>query len=294
MLDRDLIQRYLDYTKDIRGKSQNTIDNYKIDLNLLFDFLDEKVKKPINEIKLEDLHAFLTHRNNEGDAKSTRARRVASTRSFFRYLKGIIKLIDENPAQELESPKIERRTPDYLTLKQSEKLLNSISGKHKERDFAMVTLFLNCALRLSELVSIDIKDIEGDILSVIGKGDSERTVYLNESCITAIEDYLEVRPDVKTDALFVSQKNNRVAVGTVQLLIKKHLTKAGLDTSTISTHNLRHSSATLMYKHGDVDIRALQEILGHKNISTTQIYTHVDSETLRNAVKSNPLNKKAL
>lgn len=291
MLDRKLINNYLDYTENIRGKSQNTITNYKIDLNLLFDFLDENVKKPIEEIGLQNLHDFLTYRNNKGDAKSTRARRVASIRSFFRYLKGIVNLIENNPAQELESPKIERGIPEYLTLTESRKLLSKIDGTHKERDFTIITIFLNCALRISELVSINVNDIKGDMLKVIGKGNKERTIYLNESCLNAIDEYLKVRPDIKTNALFVSQKNNRISVEAVQSLVKKYLEKAGLNTDVLSAHSLRHTASTLMYKYGDVDIRALQEILGHKNISTTQIYTHVDSEVLRDAVKSNPLNK---
>lgn len=300
MLDRSLINNYLDYMENIRGKSANTITGYKIDLNLLFDFLDENVKKSIDEIELQDLHDFLTYRSNKinektkkkGDAKSTRARRVASIRSFFRYLKGIIKLIDINPAQELESPKIERKNPKYLNLQESESLLSVIDGRNKERDLAIITVFLNCALRLSELININVDDIKDDILVVMGKGSKERTIYLNETTLEVIEDYLKVRPTkAKTNALFISSRWNRISVSAVQNLIKKHLGIAGLDTDALGVHSLRHSSATLMYKYGDVDIRALQELLGHKNISTTQIYTHVDNETLRNAVKSNPLNK---
>lgn len=292
MLDRDLINNYLDYMENIRGRSQNTITNYKIDLNLLFDFLDTKVKNPINDIKLEHLHNFLAYRNSEGDASSTRARRVASIRSFFRYLKVIIHLTDDDAAEGLESPKIERKNPKYLNLEESERLIDAIDGRNKERDLAIITVFLNCALRLSELVAIDIDDIKNDTLTVIGKGNKERTIYLNETTLDAIEEYLQIRPaKAKTNALFLSSRWNRISVSAVQVLIKKHLDNAKLDTNTISTHSLRHSSATLMYKHGDVDIRTLQEILGHENISTTQIYTHVDNETLRSAVKSNPLNK---
>lgn len=290
MLDRSLIDDYSDYTENIRGKSHNTITNYKIDLNMLFDFLDEDVKKPIDEIDLQDLHKFLAHRNRQGDAKSTRARRVASIRSFFKYLTGITKTIVINPAQELESPKIERKNPKYLNLEESLKLISVIDGLHKERDLAIITTFLHCALRLSELININIDDIKNDTLTVMGKGDKERTIYLNETALQSINDYLKIRPKGKTNALFLSSRWSRISVSAVQNLIEKHLDKAGLDISSISTHSLRHSAATLMYKHGEVDIRALQEILGHKNISTTQIYTHVDNETLRNAVKSNPLN----
>ena len=290
MLDKRIIYDYLDYMSAIRGKSQNTITNYKIDLNLLFKYLDNKDIESIQDVTLQDLHGFIKFCENRGDAKSTRARRVASTKSFFRYLCRIIKLIEVNPASELEAPKLEEKTPNYLTLKQSQKLLKSIDGKYKERDYAIITLFLNCGMRLTELTSIDIDKIKDDTLVVIGKGDKERTVYLNKACTQAINDYLKVRSNVNTNALFISERKQRINYRTVQKIVKKYLNKAGWDTNTLSTHSLRHTSATLLYKYGNVDIRALQDILGHKSVSTTEIYTHVDDEQLRTAVKSNPLN----
>lgn len=214
-------------------------------------------------------------------------------------------MIDNNPAQNLETPKLDKRLPKYLSLDDSKKLLtvtvNDESDENKERDYAIITLFLNCGLRLSELIGINLQDINFDDykLTVIGKGNKERTIYLNKACINAIKDYIKVRPTegVKNDskasnkALFLSKRRERISNRTVQYIVEKELRKAGLDTSKYSTHKLRHTAATLMYQYGEVDIRALQEILGHKSISTTEIYTHVSNEQVRNAVEDNPLNK---
>lgn len=199
-----------------------------------------------------------------------------------------------NPARELESPKISKRNPVYLTLDQSKKLLSSIDGKNKERDYAIITLFLNCGLRLSELVNIDINKIKEDTLTVIGKGNKERTVYLNDACIRAIENYMRVRPNdsaIDKEALFLSSRNTRINKRTVELMVKKYLKNASIVDGKYTPHKLRHTAATLMYKYGNVDIRALQQILGHESVSTTQIYTHIDDEKLRQAVQSNPLSE---
>lgn len=212
-------------------------------------------------------------------------------------------MIDSNPAQNLETPKLDKRLPKYLSLDDSKKLLtvtvNDESDENKERDYAIITLFLNCGLRLSELIGINLQDINFDDykLTVIGKGNKERTIYLNKACINAIKDYIKVRPTegVKNDskasnkALFLSKRRERISNRTVQYIVEKELRKAGLDTSKYSTHKLRHTAATLMYQYGEVDIRALQEILGHKSISTTEIYTHVSNEQARDAIERNPL-----
>lgn len=309
-----ILEDFLNYIETIKGKSENTVKEYFFDLRTLFRFLKLRYKlvdknTPFDEIDisdidetiirkvtLQDLYAFISFvdkdRNNHNYAK---ARKVASIRSFFKYLHTKIKVIDENPAIDLESPKTNTRHPVYLSLQEAENLLDSIEGTFKERDYAIITLFLNCGLRLSELVSIDIDRIKGDILTVVGKGNKERTIYLNEACLQAINDYLEVRPTegVKTpNALFLSNRKSRISNKTVQYLVKKYIKDAGLDVEMYSTHKLRHTAATLMYKHGNVDIRALQQILGHENVSTTQIYTHIDDDRLRKAVKSNPLSKK--
>lgn len=290
MEDRSFVDDYMDYMRDIREVSQNTIDSYRIDLSLLFNFLDSKEIISIDGVKLQHLHNFITFCSQRGDAKSTRARRISSIKSFFRYLCNIVRLISENPAIGLETPRLEKRNPSHLSLAESTNLLNSIDGTNKERDYAIITLFLNCGMRLSELVSIDMDKIKEDTIRVVGKGNKERTLYLNDVSLLAIKNYLDVRPDVDDSALFISQRKKRIGNRMIQQIVKHHLGSAGLDTETLSTHSLRHTSATLMYKHGNVDIRALQDILGHESIATTQIYTHVDNEQLRVAVASNPLN----
>ncbi len=301
-----LLDDFLNYIETIKGKSSNTVKEYQYDLRTFFKFLKIRYRLApsntdfddidiadvdidlIKKVRIQDLYAFISYvdkeRNNKNYAK---ARKVASIRSFFKYLHSKIKLIDENPALDLESPKTDSRHPIYLTLDEAKKLLDVIDGQFKERDYAIITLFLNCGLRLSELVSIDINKIKGDILTVVGKGNKERTIYLNDACIDAINNYLRVRP-VKglndRNALFVSRKNNRLSQKGVQYLVKKYLQLAGLDATKYSPHKLRHTAATLMYKYGNVDIRVLQQILGHENVATTQIYTHIDDERLRKAV----------
>ena len=217
---------------------------------------------------------------------------------FFKYLTQKTKMLDVNPAQDLETPKLDKRIPKYLSLEESKRLLNVVnnSDRNKERDYAIITLFLNCGMRLSELVGINIKDIDfsEEKLTVIGKGNKERTIYLNKACMKAINDLLLVRPHegVKSDsrdALFLSERKERISNRTVQYIVKQELLKAGLDVNKYSVHKLRHTAATLMYQYGNVDIRALQELLGHESIATTEIYTHVSNEQVRNAVESNPL-----
>jgi len=189
--------------------------------------------------------------------------------------------------------------PKYLTLDESRSLLD-VAGdednRNNIRDLAIITLFLNCGVRLSELVNINIKDIKfsEQKLNVIGKGNKERTIYLNNACVKTLNEYLNVRPKEgikydSVDALFLSERRERISNRTVQVIVKRELQKAGLDTNKYSVHKLRHTAATLMYQYGNVDIRALQELLGHESISTTEIYTHVDSTQIRNAVESNPL-----
>lgn len=309
------VQDFLNYLKTIKGKSDNTIEGYKIDLIIFFRYMKiykgfckadiefEEVDlsdiddKFIRSIRLTDLYAFMAFVEKQRDNKAyARARKVATLKSFFKFLSTKTKIIDENPTLELESPKISKKHPVYLTLDQSITLLKSLDKKNKNylRDFCILTLFLNCGLRLSELCSINIDRIKGDTLTIIGKGNKERTVYLNNSSISAINNYLAVRDDSKTpeqfkNILFLSNRNKPIDKRTVEILVKKHINNAGITDAKYTPHKLRHTAATLMYKHGNVDIRSLQQILGHENISTTQIYTHVDNETLRDAVKSNPL-----
>ncbi len=306
-----ILEDFLNYIEMIKGKSINTVKEYSYDIRMFLRFLKTRyrlVEKDIifseiiisdididmiKKVSIQDLHAFISYVDKERSNNSnTKARKVASLRSFFKYLHSTLGVIEKNPAIGLESPKLNSRHPVYLTLDEAKKFLSCIDGSFKERDYAIMTLFLNCGLRLSELISIDLDKIKGDTLTVIGKGNKERTVYLNDACIKAIEKYIPTRPaDNLNDekALFISNKRNRLGSKGIQYLVKKYIEKADLDKEKFSPHKLRHTAATLMYKHGDVDIRALQDILGHENISTTQIYTHVDDERLRDAVKSNPL-----
>jgi integrase/recombinase XerD len=306
-----IIRDFLNYILTIKGKSENTVQEYFYDLRLFFRFMkqyknliDDSIDfddidisdiniEFIESITLSHLYEFMSFLSRERDNKSSsRARKVASIKSFYNYLTSKAKLLDYNPASELESPKVLKRLPRYLNIEESKKLLAAIDGKHKERDYAIITLFLNCGLRLSELVNINIGNIKNDTLTVIGKGNKERTIYLNNACIKAIDTYLKVRPvnGVKDkNALFISERKQRISNKTVQHIVKKYVSLAGLDPERYSAHKLRHTAATLMYKHGNVDIRALQQILGHESVSTTEIYTHVDSAQLRNAVDSNPL-----
>ncbi len=314
------VNSFLDYSATILNKSPNSIKEYNYDLMMFLRFIkihfnltDEKdfskIKindislRTIKKIQLADIHAFLSYMAIELKSKSaTRARKASTIRVFFSYLSQKANLIDVNPAQNLETPKADKRLPKYLNLEESKKLLEVSAdedNRNYQRDYAITTLFLNCGLRLSELVGINIQDIDFSEakLNVIGKGNKERTIYLNKACLKALSDYLFIRPQVgvKVDklnsnkALFLSERKERISRRTVQYIVTKELRKAGFDSRNFSVHKLRHTAATLMYQYGNVDIRALQELLGHESISTTEIYTHVDNTQVRNAVESNPL-----
>lgn len=320
----EFLNEFLDYMVSIQNKSRNTVKEYNYDLVHFFKFLlyqyrlvDVKSEKEIKEmdiqhvtnmsfdvikrVKLQDIHAFLSYLERVYDSKATtRARKVASIRVYFNYLTAKANRLEINPTQNLESPKLGKRLPKYLSQEESMSLLTTIRGnqtdRNEERDYAITTLFLNCGMRLSELVGISLKDIDfGEAkLNVIGKGNKERTIYLNNACIRAINDYLPVRPkqvikdEDGKEPLFVSERRQRISNRNVQKIIKEELLRAGLDTKKYSVHKLRHTAATLMYQNG-VDIRALQELLGHESIATTQIYTHVNNDQIRSAVDSNPL-----
>ena len=303
---------FLEYSLSIKGRSEKTVSEYYLDLRTFYRFLvirfklSPKIKDfenidinlvsldTLKKIRIMDLHSFIAYIDRErNNSNRTKARKIACLRSFFKYLYSIVKLIPENPALDLETPKKNSRLPVALTLNESKNLLTSISGSNEKRDYAIITLFLNCGLRLSELIGINIDKIKGDTLTVVGKGNKERTIYLNDVCVKAIEEYLEVRPDAKLgheNALFISNRKTRFTQKGVQHMVNKYLKESGLSGMKYSPHKLRHTAATLMYQYGHVDIRALQEILGHESVSTTQIYTHIDKEQLRDAVKQNPLN----
>ena len=321
MIDKEknpsYLNSFLEYTATILNKSPNTIKEYNYDLSNFIKYILIKFKLTkeeefeaidiskvsidvIKKIKLDDIHSYLFYLKERYRSKpTTLARKVSSIRVFFNYLCAKAELIKINPAQNLETPKLGKRLPKYLSLEDSQKLLNvtnSEDNRNRERDYAIITIFLNCGVRLSELVGMNISDIDFSEckLNVIGKGNKERTIYLNKSCMNAIKQYLEIRPkegikiDSK-DALFLSERKERISNRTVQYIVKNELKKAGLDSKKYSVHKLRHTAATLMYQYGNVDIRALQELLGHESIATTQIYTHVDNSQVRNAVENNPL-----
>ena len=315
----DYLNSFLDYMVTIQNKSPNTVKEYNYDLATFLKFLKIHFKltnetelesityadvsiDTIKKVKLDDLHAFLAYLTSNFNSKSaTRSRKVSSLRMFFNYL-SMKNIIEINPSQNLETPKHEKRLPKYLILDESKKLLDASynnDNRYPERDYAITTLFLNCGMRLAELVNINIQDIkfEENQMTVIGKGNKERTIYLNKACIKAIAEYMSVRPKdgVKKDsknsdkALFLSERRQRISRRTVQDIIYHELQLAGIDSKKYSVHKLRHTAATLMYQYGGVDIRALQELLGHESISTTEIYTHVSNEQVRNAVERNPL-----
>ena len=248
----------------------------------------------MGSVKLDDAYAFLAYCQRErGNDAAARARKAVAIKRFYRYLSLDQRYLERNPLQELESPKIKRSLPKYLTLEQSLELLQCVDGNNRERDYCILALFLNCGLRVSELVSLNLSDIRrDDTMRVVGKGNKERTIYLNPTCMSALHRYLQVRPaDCIADrnALFISRNNRRISVRAVQNVVAKFLKKAGLDGQGFSAHKLRHTAATLMYQHGDVDVLLLKEILGHENLATTEIYTHIVDSQLREAMQQNPL-----
>ena len=309
-----VIKDYLLYMQTIKGKSPKTVDEYFSDIRTFFRFIkvsrgivsastlfeDIKVDdvdiELIKTITLQDAYEFMNYllRDRDNNA-STRARKTSSLKSFFNYITVKKHLLDKDPIKELETPKRKKSLPKYLTLEQSIELLNAVDGKHKERDYCIITLFLNCGMRLSELVGLNVTDIRPDgTARILGKGNKERIIYLNSACINAITEYLKVRPmdGVKDrNALFISAHLKRMSPKTVQALVYKYLEKIGLDSQGYSCHKLRHTAATLMYQHGNVDIRILKEILGHENLGTTEIYTHLNTQQMENAANSTPLSK---
>lgn len=307
-----LVVDFLNYYSVIKNRSELTTTEYANDLLTFYRFIKQYRRLVpnktefeeidisdvdiglISSVTLSDAYAYLAFcRNNRNNNERTRARKVSSLKAFYKFLFVQKKLLDENPLQELDSPKIKKSLPKYLTLDESLLLLKSVDGKYKERDFCILTLFLNCGLRLSELVSLNLTDIRSNnTLIVTGKGNKERTIYLNAACIDAINAYLPYRhiDGVKDKkALFISRQKDRISPKTVQYIVKSNLEKCGLGDRKLSTHKLRHTAATLMYQYGQVDVLAIKEILGHENLNTTQIYTHIVDEQLKQAANANPL-----
>ena len=246
----------------------------------------------IRTITLSEIYDYLIFLSRSRHLNgASRARKVSSIRSFYKYLTNKAKLLEENPVRDLDAPRLRKSLPRYLTLDESIHLLDSVDGKNKERDYCILMLFLNCGLRISELVGLNTADIRDDTLRVLGKGNKERILYLNDGCKDALSSYLTIRNTMSLNqepALFVTVRKKRISRAAVHKLVKKHLLDAGLDPTKYSSHKLRHTAATLMLQNG-VDVRTLQEVLGHDHLNTTQIYTHIDNEDLRIAAKANPL-----
>ena len=317
----EILREFLFYHETIKGHSMRTVDEYYLDLRTFFRFL--KIHKnliprdtPFEEISIIDVDldfvksvsvsdvyeflAFLSRdRPKHNKSSSTgyglnansRARKIAVIRSYYRYLTLKANKLKENPVADLDSPKQRKSLPRYLSFDESVKLLDGVDGMFRERDFCILTIFLNCGLRISELAGLDLSDLRSDSIRVLGKGNKERIVYINDACADAINDYLGIRKSIAAvdkKALFLSNRRTRISTSTIHSLVKKHLLAAGLDSSKYSSHKLRHTAATLMLKSG-VDVRTLQELLGHEHLNTTQIYTHIENSSLRDAAMRSPL-----
>lgn len=249
----------------------------------------------VRDVTLTDIYSYMNYLSRDRGLNNTsRARKVATIRSFYKYLTNKAKLLETNPVQDLDSPRLKKSLPKYLNLDESLDLLDSVDGKNANRDYCILTLFLNCGLRISELVGLNKTDVRGDQLRVLGKGNKERMLYLNDACQRALADWLDERDAmtlVDQNALFVTLQNRRrISTAAVHKLVKKHLAAAGLDSTQYSSHKLRHTAATLMLQNG-VDVKAVQEVLGHEHLNTTEIYTHIDNEALRVAARANPLGR---
>lgn len=316
-----ILRDFLSYHETIKGQSAKTIQEYYLDLRMFLRFMVLVKRempyhtdlntiditnvdlKLIETINVSDIFDFLSYLANDrlpenpgtatpGIGSAARARKLSAIKSFYKYLTHT-KLLDVNPVQDLEFPKIRKSLPRYLTLEQCRQLLNAVEGPNARRDYAILMLFLNCGIRRAELVGLNLTDVYEDRIRVVGKGNKERIVYMGAACKAAIDAYLPERNKiVLTDnrALFGSRDKNRISVSAVHRLVKKHLLAAGLDASQFSAHKLRHTAATLMLSHG-VDVKTVQEVLGHENLNTTQIYTHIESTELKIAAEANPLSK---
>ena len=318
-----ILRDFLTYHENIKGQSPRTISEYYLDLRMFLRFVrlmrnDMPMNTPLEDIPIKDIDLafvgsittsevfdFLSYLANDrplnpdsvfteyGIESSARSRKLSAIKSFYKYLTVRTKQLQENPVADLEYPKLRKSLPKYLTISQASALLQAVSGQNAKRDYAILMLFLNCGIRRSELVGLNISDVYEDRIRVVGKGNKERFVYFGSSCRKAIDAYMDERTKmVLTDnrALFGSRNGNRISVTAVHRLVDKALLKAGLDTTQFSAHKLRHTAATMMLS-GGVDVKTVQEVLGHENLNTTQIYTHIENTELKLAAEANPLSK---
>ena len=318
-----IVRDFLTYHENIKGQSPRTISEYYLDLRMFLRFIklmrnDMPLNTPLEDIPIKDIDLefvrsittsevfdFLSYLANDrplnpdsvyteyGIEPSARSRKLSAIKSFYKYLTVRTKQLQENPVADLEYPKLRKSLPKYLTMSQASALLQAVSGQNAKRDYAILMLFLNCGIRRSELVGLNISDVYEDRIRVVGKGNKERFVYFGSSCRKAIDAYMTDRNQiVLTDnrALFGSRNGNRISVTAVHRLVDKALLKAGLDTTQFSAHKLRHTAATMMLS-GGVDVKTVQEVLGHENLNTTQIYTHIENTELKLAAEANPLSK---
>ena len=318
-----ILRDFLSYHETVKAHSRRTVDEYYLDLRNFFRYM-KQIRDPalsdktldeidimdvdldfVASVTLTDIYGYMTYLSRDrirypnspnsdyGLNAASRARKIATIRSFYNYLTNKMHLLRENPVKDIDSPKLKKTLPKYLTLDESMQLLDAVDGKNQERDYCILTLFLNCGLRISELVGLNLSDIQADALRVLGKGNKVRIIYLNDACKDALDRWLAVRRPIQgrdANALFLSSRNERISRSMVHAMVKKRLGEAGIDSTQYSSHKLRHTAATLMLQNG-VDVRAVQEVLGHDHLNTTEIYTHIDNESLRVAAKANPLSR---
>lgn len=305
-----VLRDFLFYMETIRGRSARTVGTYYIDLRTFLRYIKRAkglaaADTPLDEIRisdvsielvrgitLSDVYEFLNYTlsERENNAK-TRAKKVSCIRMFFKYLTSKANLLEENPVASLDTPSIKKSLPKYLNLEESLQLLTSLDPENKPRDYCIITLFINCGMRLSELTGINLSDVKSDSLRVLGKGNKERIIYLNDACKQALELYISRRPAApkEPDALFISRNGRRITPRRVEQIVSAALDSSGLGGKGYSAHKLRHTAATLMYQYGQVDVNILKEILGHENLATTEIYTHVANRQVRSAMERSPL-----
>ena len=316
----DYLQDYARYSITIKGNSENTVVEYVSDVRTFFRFLifdnmnvtfsrEEFEKIEVSEITLERLSRvtsqtiinflFFARQELQNGARA-RMRKLSAIKSLYKYLTVHRHYLDHNPAANIEAPKKGVTLPKYLTYDETTHLLdvvkNDTESKTVVRDYSIISLFLNTGMRLSELVGLNLQSFDSSItkVKVLGKGNKEREIYLNSAAQYAVKSYLRVRLDPKyihtsDKAFYLSGRQVRISPKTVQYIIYKYVNMAGYASKKLSVHKLRHTAATLMYQSGNVDIRILKDILGHEQLNTTQIYTHVTSHNIEEAMKSNPL-----